>query len=211
MKVLSELFFVILIYSYIDQGNEANAVDDLDASINTFPWVVSIQFQFFGDVEHVCGGVILSDIFVLTAASCFGAASNLSDLFSIRAGIDTTYHTQSAAEQIQPVSHIILHPYYESDKFLNNLALVRVSQAFDLESLSVSIIPLSNWTSLENLDLVTVGWNRQANQSDSSVPIILLRQTTVQEDIQCTANHSLDPKTQLCAIGENHLRSILAQ
>ena len=126
MKLLPESFFVILIYRYIYQDNEASVVDDFDASINAFPWVVSIQFQFFVNVEHVCGGVIVSDNFVLTAANCVDGASDLFKFFSIHAGIDNIYDTHNAAAQSRSVSQIIVHPYYESDKLLNNLALVQV-------------------------------------------------------------------------------------
>jgi secreted trypsin-like serine protease len=202
MKLLPILFLLIFIHSYICQENKLNIVDDFDTSIDAFPWIVSIQFNYLGKLEHVCGGALVSDIFVLTAASCFGRALSLFSLFSIHAGIGSIYNENEAAEQTRSVSQIILHPNYVSDKFLNNLALVRVSPAFNIKSLSVSIISLSNLTSLENMDLVTIGWNVMANQSNSSMPTIRLQQITVREGVQCTKNESFDPKIQLCAIGK---------
>jgi len=93
----------------------------------------------------------------------------------------------------------------------NDLALVRVSQSFNITSLSVSTISLWNLTSLENIDLISIGWNLMAGQSNSSISSTFLQQITVREDVQCTNNKSFNPKTQLCAVGKKYLNSILFQ
>lgn len=175
-----------------------------DASINDYPWSVSIQIDFFGQMRHVCGGIIISNTFVLTAASCFDGVSNLISFFSIHAGIDNIFHTNHTNVQIRRVSQIAIHPNYTSEPLLNNLALVRISTAFDLTSLSTSIISLSNITSVGNMNLITIGWSHEVDPSNPNASMILLRRTIVRENVQCAVNHSLDHKTQICAIGRSY-------
>lgn len=195
MNLFHQFLFAIYICSFVCQENEEN----LNASIHDFPWLVSIQFNFFG-MRHVCGGVIVSNTFVLTAASCFDGALNLISFFFVHAGIDNIYDTSNTDRQILAVSQIMVQPNYTSETFVNNLALVRVSSPFNLISSSIS---LSNVTLLENTNLLTVGWNRVINSLNPHVPMILLRQTIVRESVHCAGNLLVNPETQLCTIGRN--------
>lgn len=196
MKLLATLFFLTFICNYICQ------VDDSNEQINPFPWIVSIRFGRFGEFRYVCSGVIISDIFVLTAASCFDRVSNLYSLFSIRAGIDNFSDEIKPTEQLRKVSQIIIHPNYTANKFLNNIALVRVAQPFNITLFVVSTIQLSNLTSLDNMDLLTIRWDYIRNQSNSSIINVFLQEIIVQEDIEYTRNKSVNPIIQLCAVGD---------
>ena len=196
MNLFRQLFLAIFISSFVCDENEGN----LNASIHDFPWLVSIQFDFFV-TRHVCGGVIVSNTFVLTAASCFDEGLNLIGLFLVHAGIDNIYDTSNRDRQILTISQITVHPNYTSETFLNNLALVRVSSPFNLVS---SIISLSNVTSFENMNLLTIGWNHVIDPLNSHVPMTLLRQTMVRESIQCAVNPVFKSETQLCTVGKNY-------
>jgi len=101
MKLFLILLLLTFIYDSICQGkNEARNSDDFDTPINAFPWMVSIRVRFFGKLQHVCSGVIVSDIFVLTAASCFGQLISLFSSFSIKAGIHNIYNENESTEQL---------------------------------------------------------------------------------------------------------------
>lgn len=203
MKLLIALFFLVLTRSYICQENKAKKIisNNSNEEINAFSWIASIRFSLFGDLRHVCNGVIISDIFVLTAASCFQRALNLYVLFSIRAGIGNKYNEITPIEQIRRVSQIIIHPNFIGNNSLNDLALVRVTQPFNITSSIVSTIRLSNLTSLENLNLLTVGWDYERNQSNLSEIDIFLKQIIVQEDTECIRNKSIDAERQICVLG----------
>ncbi|CAF4832682.1 unnamed protein product [Rotaria sp. Silwood1] len=162
--------------------------------------MVSVRFDVLGSVTHMCGGAILSDIFVLTAANCFVQLTAFPNWFSIKAGIHNIYIENQETEQLRTVSQIILHPNYSSVNYLSNIALVRVSSPFNIKGLSVSTISLSNLTLLENMDLITIGWDFTTNSSNTSIPSPFLQQITVQENVPCSQK-SIDPNTQLCATG----------
>lgn len=185
---------------YLCQENNAKIFDGSQASNDTFPWMVSLRLSYSNILIHLCGGTILSDVFVLTAASCFQRLTIFPILFSVKAGITTISNETDPTEQLRTLSQIILHPNYSAENFRNNIALARVSLPFNLKDLRVSPIALSNLTSLENVDLTTIGWGSSDIQPNSTVRSIALEQITVQENVQCTKN-SIDPSTQLCARG----------
>ena len=203
MRLFSILFSMIFIRVYSCQENEERIFDGSQVSNNTFPWMVSIRLDFLDNLSHQCGGSILSNMFVITAANCFHGLTLFPGIFSIKAGTNNIFDENEATIQIRTVSQIIIHPNYDSKNFLNNIALVRVSFPFNMTTLSVSLISLSNLTSVEDMDLITIGWDFRTNDSNSSMTRTTLQQTTVQENVQCSEN-SNNPDTQLCATGAKY-------
>ncbi|UJR24855.1 hypothetical protein I4U23_006224 [Adineta vaga] len=163
--------------------------------VDAFPWMISLKFNFFNAFKTDCGGAILSDIFLLTAASCFQGVTTFTQYTTIRAGIHNIVNGNQITEQNRSVLHIIVHPDYNPQDHTNDLALVRVAQPFDFNSSYVSNITLSNLTSLQNIDLIAIGWGHVR----PNVSIETLQQITIRENIECTENKALNSTIQLCA------------
>lgn len=195
------LFFVAILSLMIDHcaGVESRIFDGFDADINDFPWMVSVRFS---TVTHLCGGAILSEDYILTGASCIPALLlTLPNLLVVKAGINRLVGGNETTEQTRNVSQIILHPNFNSSMIhRNNVALLRLSQPWDLINSNLSTIALSNLTSVEDLDLVTLGWGYNSLSNQSTLPVNL-QQAIIKEDVQCTQNKLEDPSTQLCAPG----------
>ncbi|CAF2085262.1 unnamed protein product [Rotaria magnacalcarata] len=200
MNWFSILFFLIFIHVYTCQENEAKISEGSEASVDAFPWMVSVLFGFGNNLKHLCGGAILSDTFALTAANCVSQGVFFPIFFSVKAGIHNMYNGSEDVEQLRTISQVILHPNYSAANFLNNIALIRVSPPFNIKTLSVSTISLSNLTSLQNMNLTTIGWGLATNQSNVSMASTFLQEVTIQENVECT-NKAIDPRTQLCAAG----------
>ena len=201
MNILLILFLLICTRHLTGEKINERISDGSEAPIDAYPWMVSIQLNFLNYVKRDCGGVIISDIFLLTAASCVQDMMVFISVYTIKAGIHTFGNRNETAGQFRSISQVIAHPNYTVNNYLNDLALIRVSLPFDVNTSSVSPITLSTLTSVENMDLITLGWGA-LNQVDHAVTMTALQQVTVQENVECTQNKSTDPTIQLCANGK---------
>jgi secreted trypsin-like serine protease len=179
--------------------------DESEAPLHVYPWMVSIRLNFLNAIKRDCGGVIISDTFILTAASCFRNVTAFVQYFTIKAGIHRIVNVNEPTEQVRFISQLIQHPNYTNNSYLNDLAMIRVSLPFRLDRWNVFPIKLSNLTSVENINLTLIGWG---GASPGIVPVPL-KQVIVQENVQCTQDKLIDPSTQLCTSGKEFFLLLL--
>lgn len=115
---------------------QGEIVGGYNSSITHHPWQVSILYNG----NHICGGSILSDTWVLTAAHCTDFATPAS--LQVAAGI-TNQSQIGASGQLVDVAEIARHPDYVSPPFGNDVALLRLDTPLDLSPSTVSTIQIA--------------------------------------------------------------------
>ena len=109
-------------------------VGGIEAAPSSWPWQVSLRYNYAG---HFCGGTLISDRWVLTAAHCFYDAEEPEDCSASRILVNgtnpdvTTFINQQMEfmeivmgdhntnetgewEQTRAAEKIILHPNYDN-------------------------------------------------------------------------------------------------
>lgn len=87
-----------------------------------FPWNVAIFIrELDGDVVHECGGSIISDLYILTAAHCFENLRPSNYLIGVGSN-DLSATVKHEVEEIK------VHPNYDNHQFYNDIALVRLKK-----------------------------------------------------------------------------------
>jgi secreted trypsin-like serine protease len=92
-----------------------------------FPAVVSLQIpDKFGGYKHICGGTVIDERHVLTAAHCVMArlARDITVVFK-EYDLSQSEPGRSAEERVKP-SKIIVHSKFDFRKFVHDIALIRI-------------------------------------------------------------------------------------
>ncbi|PVD37433.1 hypothetical protein C0Q70_00023 [Pomacea canaliculata] len=102
-------------------------------SAEYFPWTVAIHDWLTNNI--VCGGAILTEHLVITAAHCFHGHPQAS-LYYIMAGKSKLLEYESW-QQMTFIDQIIMHEGFNASSYENDIALVRVKTPFTLQTPTV--------------------------------------------------------------------------
>lgn len=133
------------------------------AADRSWGWAVSVRDSY--DM-HICGGTLLSKRFVLTAAHCFRRTSERWPSYSVVVGVDSLLSTTG---HIRSVSHIFLHPKWNSTGRENDIALLRLNSSIFMNDRNINRICLPEVTRGQptrypsvSSSLVAIGWGTTA-------------------------------------------------
>ncbi|XP_053147741.1 transmembrane protease serine 12-like isoform X3 [Hemicordylus capensis] len=110
-----------------EKATEPRIVGGRDAQPGAWPWQVSLQVYRFGaGFIHICGGSLINNNTVLTAAHCIDELLDL-DFFRVVTGINNLYRYQPHTVVIG-ISGIMVHSDYSSQKYQNDIALLKLNE-----------------------------------------------------------------------------------
>jgi hypothetical protein len=174
---------------------------------NTWSWMISLRDE---KNRHFCGGSILNEQYVITAAQCFADRIHILSSITICAG---TNRLSDTCRQSREIQNVINHPSYKNTTYENDIALIQVKVPFNFTDTSIARICLPNIAHDKEYpkpgtDVIAVGWGEnEAGQSQD-----MLKQVTVRVvdefDDNCDSllsNHSL----QLCAAAPGKGKTLL--
>ncbi|XP_035769772.1 ovochymase-2 isoform X2 [Neolamprologus brichardi] len=133
-------------------------VGGTEAMYGSHPWLVSLQNRG----SHFCGGSILSDCWIMTAAHCFTSLSKefLSGVRVLVGEFDQRVHDEE--EQVFLVKSVSVHEKYNPALPMNyDIALIELNQRIQMGARVQPIcLPLPNDNILPQTACMTAGWGR---------------------------------------------------
>ena len=119
------------------------------ASTATWSWAVSIKIGS----GTLCGGTIISSLWILTAAHC--VSGKTASQFTIYAGSTSRW----SGTQTRSVSQIFSHPSYNPSTYVNDLALLQLASPLSMSDPYVSriCVPSVSSTTLASGEWPPVG------------------------------------------------------
>lgn len=123
-----------------------------NAAAQTWGWIVSIKIRWTN--AHLCGGSIITSSYILTAAHCTAEVLSIPYLLIVTAGSINS----NTPTQVRNVIGVYDHPSFSSSNFINDIAILKLSEPLDLSDAGVKRICLPGQLS------------NQENQPETPVP-----------------------------------------
>ncbi|XP_060109120.1 chymotrypsin-like elastase family member 1 [Heteronotia binoei] len=148
--------------------DNGRVVGGFETQRNSWPSQISLQYYSGGGWYHTCGGTLLKQNWVMTAAHCVDRNMN----FRVVAG-DHNLYQQEGTEQYLSVGRIFVHPYWNSNNVAAgyDIALLRLSQNAVLNNyVQLGSLPQAGQILPNNNPCYITGWGKtQTNGQLASV------------------------------------------
>ncbi len=182
--------------STIDKNERAHIIGGSESEQAAYPFMVSIGDRFDTQFFHFCGGVLISDQYILTAAHCS------TDVVVDEVGATLGTNDPDTEGTVVSVSKVIVHPKWEEDTVLGyDMALWKLSERVDLEALNLNTVAMlrPNNSALAQPDILAsvLGWG----VSDLESSRLQEAHLPIATNAMCGASYPQVPSfdTQICA------------
>ncbi|XP_030750059.1 trypsin alpha-3-like [Sitophilus oryzae] len=154
-----------------------------NAARNQFPYQISLRVISGNFLFHICGGSILSQRWVLTAAHCTQYSA---EQFRVTAGILLQTDSGIANQQTVGVSYYINHAEYPGGSTVsaNDIAVIRLASLLTY-GVNVQPIALPAAGSVPSGDAIVSGWGSLGPPSNDSPNNLQFVQLPILAKTQC--------------------------
>lgn len=125
---------------------------------HSWPWHVGLFFKIFNGYSFFCGGSLISNKYVLSAAHCFDPIPPILEIY-IGIGIHNLTKVDPDKNLIKVVK-IVKHENYNKTDFKNDIVLLELSKSIKMtKRVSTICLPLKkNFKKVYNKTLFVPGW-----------------------------------------------------
>nr|AUI10830.1 putative PQM protease precursor [Peucetia striata] len=145
-----------------------------------FPWMVSIHERIKSGFRQACGGAILNENWIVSAAHCFDKPIVLED-YEVYVGLYSILKKDAATVQKLKLSKIIPHENYTEDGYANDIAIIKTATKIDFKKSKgfVNAICLPSGASAPTGEATVIGWGKlksdgpiSAELREASLPLV---------------------------------------
>ncbi|CAF0790987.1 unnamed protein product [Brachionus calyciflorus] len=178
--------------TYKPNDSEMRIVGGVEAVANSWPWQV-----FLTDGATMCGGTLINEQWILTAAHCISGNPTKAYL-----GAHDLSKTSSSSGI--SVSKIIGHPSYNTDTLKNDIALMKLEKPVTFnDKIQPACLPANNYAQPGRVAMVT-GWGKVGDYAGTAST---LRQVAVPIRSSTECSFFGLSSTQFCA-GYNYAGTV---
>ncbi|KAF4097407.1 elastase-1-like [Onychostoma macrolepis] len=154
---------------YLEEALEERVVGGEVARPNSWPWQISLQYLSGGSYHHTCGGTLIKNNWVMTAAHCV----DTSRTWRVVLG-EHNLNSNEGREQYMSVSTVHIHPNWNRNSVASgyDIALLRLSSSASLNSyVQLASLPPSGQVLPHNNPCYITGWGRTSTGGSLSAQL----------------------------------------
>merc|ERR1719419_1777937 len=173
---------------------EGRIVGGVEATEHAWPWQVAL----FIDDAWFCGGSIISENYVLTAAHCADGAS----YFDIMAGAHNVRES-SEPNRVEVTSYNgWTHPLWNSNDLSGDLALIELPSPLPMNDyISTSCLPATGETPAVGSLVTVTGWGKPSDSAGGISPVLReVRDIPVMTNADCNAVYGIVGDGVVCIV-----------
>ncbi|XP_042347963.1 chymotrypsin-C-like [Plectropomus leopardus] len=134
----------------------SRVVGGVDAKPHSWPWQISLQYNRQGEWRHTCGGTLISNQWVLTAAHCISKGKE----YRVAMGKQNLIETEEGAVFMTPAT-IVVHEKWNPLFIRNDIALIKLESPVTLsDSIMPACVPAAGLILPNNYPCYVTGWGR---------------------------------------------------
>jgi trypsin len=155
-------------------------VGGTEAAVGEFPFMVSLHKNQFS--QHICGGTLISNRWILSAAHCFYDDRNQAPL---RWTAYISLHAQSNKNEARAIklNRAIIHPKFNRRTFDHDFALLEMSEAIDSPVAALNGTEIDIPTNGYGAMAMTAGWGSTKEGGNLSDPLMKVEVPLVSQSV----------------------------
>ncbi|KAL3276634.1 hypothetical protein HHI36_012006 [Cryptolaemus montrouzieri] len=182
MSEFKSSFFIFVVLTFI-AGNQSGCTNNQElgiiggkvVDIKDYPYQVSVQYFD----EHYCGGSIINDRFIVTAAHC----TNKKTIYSINVRVGTSFHDKKG--KVFYLKAIHQHPQF-NELYDFDISLLELEQTLVFGS---TIQPIPLWNQNETIPIgsmaTVTGWGTTESHGTAFSPQLRKVDIPILSDEKC--------------------------
>jgi len=163
------------------------------ASSGQFPWQVALYLSVSGGTVF-CGGSLISQNWVLTAAHCAQGVTGVTGYFGV---ISLTVTT---GRETRTASRAIVHASYSSSTLANDVALLQLNSALTLSN-TIRTISLATSALSSGVDVTVSGWGVTSDNSGTISNTLNYVSLSSIANSQCSSYYGSLHEGIVCVLG----------
>jgi secreted trypsin-like serine protease len=139
-----------------------------ESTPSQWPYAVSLKYNG----THFCGGTLIAQRWVLTAAHCMYDSQDAPlQLANLTATVGEYDLSSSPATSSSALEQKFIHPDYDLNSQINDIALLKLATATDNEAVIMVDMPSTNEFITQEYPVTAIGWGSTVGY-DSGQPVV---------------------------------------